>query len=81
MELAEQLVAAAMDDAFVVRYRHEGEPVRIVAFDPVNHRTLAGYMNHGDEWRLSRSCRHLIEPIASVRMRTLEAITHTWETV
>lgn len=80
VEILEQMLAAAIDEAFVLSHVHSGEPSRFVIYDPRTGVTLAAFVTDGQLIRIPRDHRLLVEPIDRVPLRTLVDMTTSWRT-
>lgn len=78
-DMLEGLGAAALDAALVETIHHEGPPARYLMID-LSERVVLGFnVEDGDDVRVYRGHRLLIEPIASVMLRPLPEVAKRWE--
>ncbi len=75
-----ELVAAAMDDAAMIRIINDGPAARFVAIDPATKVTMSMFVTRGDAVTVNRSWRLIVEPIDHVYLRSLERVSSEWVT-
>jgi hypothetical protein len=76
--IAVNLLLASVCDSQTISVTHDGEPARYLLLDPVSRVVFARWTKHGEELIIPRAMRMLIEPIDSVRIRTMIDVLVGW---